>query len=262
MNNNQTASHIVKTLDKGIRYDSRKLLDYRDIKIEYGASVNAEGSARVKIGDTEIIAGVKLEIGEPYPDIPEEGVLIVGAEFLPMANPDFESGPPGIQAIELARIVDRGIRESKTIDVKKLCIEKGEKVWMMLVDICPINDSGNLIDCAGLAALAALKDTRFPKVEDDKVDYTEKTDKRLELTKLPIPVTVLKIGKNFIVDANLDEETAIDARLTVTSTEDGKLCAMQKGGDRALTTEDIKKMIDIGIEKGKELRKVFQSAKG
>ena len=30
---------------------------------------------------------------------------------------------------------------------------------------------------------------------------------------------------------------------------------MQKGGDMPLSAEDIDKMLDIGIEKGKELRK-------
>ncbi len=263
MSNNHIASHVEKTLDKGMRYDNRKLLDFRKITLETGVSVNAEGSARVTIGDTEVLAGVKLDLGTPYPDIPDQGVMMVGAELLPMSNPKFEPGPPSIHAIELARVVDRGIRESGTIDTKKLCVKEGEKVWMMLLDLIPINDAGNLMDAFGLAALAALNDTTFPKFdsETEKVDYKEKTDKKLELSKLPIPVTVYKIGKNVIVDPLTDEEEAMDARLTVSSTEDGKLCALQKGGDITLSVEDIKKMIEIGIDKGKELRKVFESAK-
>jgi len=43
----------------------------------------------------------------------------------------------------------------------------------------------------------------------------------------------------------------------VSSIEDGSLCAMQKGGNYPLTAEDIIKMVDIGIEKGKELRKAL-----
>lgn len=249
-------SHIINLLNSGRRLDGRKLTDYRQpITVEYGVVKTAEGSARVKIGDTEVMVGVKMDVGEPYPDMPNEGTIIVGAELLPLSNPEFELGPPGIQAIELARVVDRGIRESKAIDFKKLCIEKGEKIWMVIIDICPINDAGNLFDASSLAALAALKDTKFPAFENDKVDYKTKTDKSLKLEKIPIAVTVIKIGDKFIVDPDIEEERAIDARLTVSSIENGTLCALQKGGDAPLTQEEIDQMLDIGIEKAKELRK-------
>ena len=249
-------SHIINLLNAGIRLDGRKSTEYRKpIEVEHNVVKTAEGSARVKIGDTEVIVGVKLEVGEPYPDTPDEGTIIVGAELLPLSNPEFELGPPGIQAIELARVVDRGIRESKALDFKKLCIEKGEKIWMVIIDICPINDAGNLFDAASLAALAALKHTKYPAFDGEKVDYKQKTDKKLQLEKTPIAVTVIKIGDKFIVDPDTEEEMAIDARLTVSSIEDGTLCALQKGGDMPLTMEDIDKMLDIGIEKAKELRK-------
>jgi len=248
--------HIISLLNAGMRLDGRKFTEYRKpIEIEKGVIKTAEGSARVKIGETDIIVGVKLEVGEPYPDTPDEGTIIVGAELLPLSNPDFELGPPGIQAIELARVVDRGIRESKALDFKKLCIEPGKKIWMVIIDICPINDAGNLFDASSLAALAALSSTRYPAFDGEKVDYKTKTDKKLELEKTPIAVTVIKIGDKFIVDPDTEEEKVIDSRLTVSSIEDGTLCALQKGGDYPLTTEDIDKMLDIGIEKGKELRK-------
>ena len=256
MMHRELRNHIIGLLNSGMRLDGRKLTEYRKpIEVEYGIIKTADGSARVKIGVTEVFVGVKLEVGEPYPDTPNEGTIIVGAELLPMSNPDFELGPPGIQAIELARVVDRGIRESKALDFKKLCIAEGEKIWMVIIDICPINDAGNLFDASSLAALAALKDTKYPEFDGVKVNYKKKTDKSLQLEKHPIAVTVIKFGDKFVVDPDTEEEKVIDARLTVSSIEDGTLCAMQKGGDFPLSTADIDKMLDIGIEKGKELRK-------
>ena len=199
-----------------------------------------------------------MEIMEPYPDTQDEGSIMVGAELLPLSSPEFELGPPGQEAIELARVVDRGIRESKSLDFKKLCIKEGEKVWMIVIDICTINDAGNLLDASSLAAIAALKSTVFPEYKDDKIDYKKKTSKKLDLKDIPLSVTVIKIGDKFLVDPDSDEEKAIDARLTVASLSDGTLCAMQKGGDHPLTSEDIAKMIEIGIEKGKELRKLIK----
>ena len=86
------------------------------------------------------------------------------------------------------------------------------------------------------------------------IDYSEKTDNGIELRKKPLAVTVLKIGDNYIVDPDTEEEKISDVRLTVASTEDGTLCALQKGGDYPLTSDDISKMVDIGLEKAKELR--------
>lgn len=253
--NDNLKNHIKSYLDQGIRYDGRKKDEIREVSIEYDVSNSAEGSARVKIGNTEVIAGVKMALEKPYPDTPDEGMLMVGVELLPASNPDFESGPPNIRAIELARIVDRGIRESKSIENKKLCVTPGEKVWSVMVDICTINDEGNLLDCAGLAAIAAIKNARFPKVEDGVVDYKTKTDVGLPISKMPIPITVYKIAGYFIVDPILEEEDSYDARLTVTSTADGHICALQKGGDSALTSEDIKLMVELGITKAQEMRK-------
>lgn len=251
-------NNILKSLNKNKRYDGRDLLEYRNIVVEANVSKNAEGSARVKIGDTEVIVGVKLAVGTPYPDTPNEGALMVGAELYPMSSPEFESGPPGIQAIELARVIDRSIRESKTIDQKKLCIEEGEKVWMVMIDICSINDDGNLFDAASLAVLVALKNTRFPEYKDGKMDYKVKTKEKLSINKEPIELTVYKIGEHFIVDPTSDEEKVYDARLTVAMTGDDTICAMQKGGESPLTSDDIEKMVDIVQEKQKELRKYLR----
>jgi exosome complex component RRP42 len=250
--------HINNSLKENVRLDGRKKEEYRKIEIETGVIKTAEGSARVKCGNTEVLAGVKLCIGEPFPDIPDEGVLMVGAELLPLSNPEFESGPPSTESIEVARVIDRGIRESQAIDTKKLCIKKGEEVWMVMLDVLPINTDGNLIDVGGLAAIAALLDCRMPSYKDGKVDVKNMTDKKLPINEIPIPVTVVKIGDNFLLDPVESEEEVLDARLTVTVMEDGRLCALQKGGDSPLTTEDIKKMFDLALKKAADLRELIK----
>ena len=253
---------ILDILNNGKRLDKRGLLDYRKIEIESGISPkSADGSARVKIGDTEVVAGVKLEIGEPFPDTPDEGSLMVNVELLPLASPEFESGPPNIDAIELSRVIDRGIRESGSIDVEKLCIEPGKKIWMVFIDIYPINDDGNLFDAAALAALVALKDARFPKYDKktEKIDYSaERTKTPLPLTRTPLSCTLGVIGKNIIVDPTAAEEDAIESRLTVVALEDGTICAMQKGGRSCVNVETIENIIDIAISKGNEIRRLIK----
>ncbi|MEM7813946.1 MAG: exosome complex protein Rrp42 [Candidatus Aenigmatarchaeota archaeon] len=253
---------------RGKRIDGRPFDAYRDVKIETGIITSAEGSAHVKLGETEVIVGVKLEVGTPYPDSPDEGVLTCSAELVPLASPEFESGPPGEEAIELARVVDRAIRESKCIDMKRLCIKAGEVVWMIYVDIDVLNDDGNLIDAACIAAVAALASARLPKlvVDGDKyeVDYSVH-EERLPLGGIPISTTFAKIGPAIAADPNIAEIKAMAARLTVGTIDkerEIKLCSMQKGGECGLRLEEVDKIIDMAVAKGEELREKVRAAVG
>jgi exosome complex component RRP42 len=254
--------HMNDALKKGLRLDGRKHDEFRPVEIKVGVVSTAEGSAIAKCGDTEVIAGVKLEVAKPYPDSKEDGVMMFSSEMLPLSNPNFESGPPGIESIEVARVIDRGIREGKAIDTKKLCIRKGELVWNVMVDVLPLNYDGNLIDVGGMAALAALYNARMPKLEDDKVVTGSKTDEMVPMKSMPIPVTVVKIGDNLLVDPNDAEYESLDARLTVAVLEDGTLCAMQKGGDASLSAEDVSSMVELAIVKSLELRHKIKEALG
>ncbi len=248
--------YIKKLIKNGKRINGRKFDEMRKIEIETDYIKNAEGSAMVTLGKTKILAGVKMSIGEPFPDKQDEGVLMVNAELGPLASPDFESGPPDEQSVELARVVDRGIRESKAINTKKLCIEEGEKVWMVSVDIHIINDDGNLIDASSIGAIAALSKTKIPELKEDGTVDTENRKEKLEVGKIPIACTIYKINGELVVDPELKEEESAEGRITVT-TIDGLLCAMQKGGTCGFSTEEIYKSVDISVKKGDEIRKKY-----
>lgn len=254
---------ISKLAAEGKRLDGRGLKVYRKpIKIETNISWTAEGSSRVQIGDTVVMAGVKLSIEKPYNDTPDEGGIMINAELKPLSSSEYETGPPGIKAIELSRVTDRGIREAKAIDMKKLCIETGEKAWFVIIDIVTINDAGNLFDASGLAVLAALKSARFPVVDKETgaLNYKEKTDQSLPLNKEPLPVTVYKVNGQLLLDPTAEEEHAYDARLTVASDSSGVISAMQKGGDSPFTIEEVGEIVDITLEKSNFLREELNKA--
>jgi len=248
-------TYALELIQKGKRIDGRKFNEFRNIEINANVISTAEGSARVRIGDTEVIAGVKIAVGKPFPDTPNKGILVVNAEFTPLASPEFESGPPSENAVELARIVDRGIRESETIELDKLCLVEGEKVFSTFVDIHIINHQGNLQDAAALAAVVALRNARLPKLENDGIVRGE-YDKPLPLKFAPINVTVSKVGENFILDPNYEEEKILDSKLSISVRDDDKICALQKQGRKEIKFEDVEKMIDMAMEKSKELRKL------
>lgn len=254
-------TYFTNLLTKEKREDGRKLFDYRDIVIETGAIERANGSARVKIGNTEVLVGVKLDVGTPFPDSPESGVLMVNAELLPLASPHFEFGPPSKTAVELSRVIDRGIRESHAIDLDKLCIVPKEKVWMIFVDIYPLNDDGNLLDAGALGAIAALKTALLPKYDEKegRVIYKELTKTKLPLQQIPILITFAKLNGKIFVDTTMREENEMDARLSIAILEDGTASAMQKGGVGTFTAEEIIELTEKAIELSKKLRKLVPS---
>lgn len=247
---------IAELVEKGKRVDGRDLTEYREIEVEQGVIGTAEGSARVHLGKTDVMVGIKIEIGDPYPDTPDKGVLAVNAELVPLASPTFEPGPPDEEAIELARVVDRGIRESKAVDFEKLCIQPGKKVFVVFVDVYVLNHDGNLIDASALAAIAALLNTKMFKyeVEDGEVEikpgYTP-----LSVERKPIAVTFAKINDELVVDPGLEEGRVMDTRLTLTFDDDGNICSIQKGGTGYFKPKEVLEAAKIAGKKAKEIRK-------
>ncbi len=248
---------IAQLVSSGKRLDGRGLTDYREVQLEVGPIEHAEGSSRVRLGKTEVMVGIKIEVGEPFPDVPNEGVLTVNAELVPLASPTFEPGPPDENSIELARIVDRGIRESKAIALEKLCIEPGKKVFIIFVDVYVLNHDGNLIDASAIASLAALLNTKMFNYEVKEGEVKIKPGYTpLPIRNYPIAITFAKINDKLIADPWLEEEQVMDARLTITFERDGKICAVQKGGYGYFTRQQILEAAKIAREKAEELRKL------
>jgi len=54
---------IAELVSSGKRLDGRGLTAYREIQVEVGVIERAEGSARVRLGKTEVMAGIKIETG-------------------------------------------------------------------------------------------------------------------------------------------------------------------------------------------------------
>ena len=255
-----TRKSIVELIENGERADSRSLDEYRDISVEIGVIEKAEGSARVKIGNTQLIVGIKPQLGSPFSDTPNVGVLMTNSELLPMASPSFEPGPPDERSVELARVTDRCLREGKILDLEKLCIIEGEKVWMIFVDIHVLDYDGNLMDAAVLGSVAALTSAKIPNVvvEDDEIILDEENPVALPVKEKPLMCTFAKIDGELIIDPSLDEENVMDARISIGMREDGSICAMQKGGQMPLTKEEVMNAVNKTTEKTKELRQYLQ----
>ena len=244
-----------EAISKGKRLDGRNLDEIRPIEAEVNVIRKANGSSKVNLGNSEVVAGVKVETGRPFEGLENKGALILSAEILPTASPYIEPGPPDEETIELARVVDRGIRESEMIDLDKLVLVPGEIVYTIFVDCSIINADGNLFDATSYAVVSALISSKIPifKVQDGKVldsgDVQEPP-----LTTIPISITAARVGDTVILDPTAEEEACMDARITITTNSNSDFTAVQKGSTGAFTLEQLKKTAEAARIKGIEVR--------
>ena len=250
--------YLADLLAKGDRLDTREFWECRPIQIIPNVIKKAEGSAMVKWGETVVLAGVKAQLGSPFPDTPNDGVITVNLELSPISSPSHESGPPRPEAIEMARIVDRGIRESKVLPMKdsKLCVVPGKTVWILFVDIYVLDDGGNLIDASALAAMAALTNTKLNKVSID--EETEEVTLLDETEPLPrngcvASLTYVKINDFILYDPNLIEDRGKTARFSLAMTNEGLVCSMQKGEAGIFSKEEILTILEKAKVRVKDL---------
>ncbi len=252
-------------LAKGKRLDGRGLLDRRDLTVVTNVIEKAEGSARVMLGNTEVIAGVKVNLGTPFPDTPDKGLLVVSAEVLPLASPYAEPGPPDESTIELARVTDRGVRESGMIDVSKLVLVPGKHVYAVFVDVSILNVDGNLFDAVSAATVAAILSAKIPKYEiPAEGGAPVKTNEKIALPiqTVPVAVTMAKIGDHLLVDPNSEEEAVMETRITFVSDDRGNVCAGQKGLAGSFTLDQVVSAVSTAKLKGEEVRSIIKQGVG
>lgn len=229
-----------------------------------------DGSVEVQLGQTRVLAVVKGEITQPYPDRGNEGSLAIFTEFSPMGDPAFEPGRPSEMAVELGRIIDRGLRESRAVDTESLCILSGRSVWSIRVDIHILDNYGNLVDAANLAALAALLSYRRPECtvggDDGQQIIVHPPEVRepvgLIIHHLPIAVTFAFFGDgNFqVLDPNLKEEEVMGGRITITINSQGEICAVQKGGGVGVSASEVMRCLRIAAAKAQSMTETLKKA--
>ncbi len=71
-------------------------------------------------------------------------------------------------------------------------------------------------------------------------------------------VTTVKIKDILLVDPSLDEERMADARLTVTTDENGAIRAMQKGLRGSFSYDEVKRIIETDLKVGERIRPLLR----
>lgn len=258
---------IETALHSGLRVDGRRHFDYRDLNVKFGRE---NGSSEVNLGETSVMGLVTAQLVQPYRDRPNEGSLSIYTDFSPMADPLFDAGRPGESSVELGRIIDRGLRESRSVDMESLCVIPGKFVWSIRLDLHVLDNSGNLVDAATVAALAALLAFRRPDCtlggEDGQDVIMHPPEVRdpipLSIHHLPVAVTFAFIGEEnmVIIDPAHYEEAVMVGRMTATLNISGDICALQKAGGKGVTQSVIMQCLRIASVKAADVTTKIKNA--
>ncbi|EEF31262.1 exosome complex component RRP45A [Ricinus communis] len=258
---------IESALDSDLRIDGRNSHEFRKLTIKFGRE---DGSSEVQLGQTHVMGFVTSQLVQPYRDRPNEGSLSIFSEFSPMADPSFEPGRPGESAVELGRIIDRGLRESRAVDTESLCVLAGKLVWAIRIDLHILDNGGNLVDAANIAALAALLTFRRPECtlggEDGQqvIVHPPEVKEPLPLIvhHLPIAVTFAFFSSEhtMVVDPTHNEEAVMTGRMTVTVNANGDICSIQKAGGEGVMQSRIMHCLRVASRNAESITKKIKDA--
>ncbi|CAD5119011.1 unnamed protein product [Dimorphilus gyrociliatus] len=255
-------------IEEGIREDGRAPDDYRTIDLELSVVPNANGSSRIKLGNSDVLAGVKCEIGEPDPGRPNEGKIIFNVDCSANAGTEWEGRGGDDLEIEISEFLSKAYSNKSCLDLQILGLIPGEQCWHLYIDVLILRNGGNILDAVSLAVKSALYDTEIPKV---LIKMSEKGQSEVELTdnpsdyiimsteNCPIFVSICKLGKGHVVDATAKESACTMAKIVSAVRKDGMITASQKKCSGSLQESSVLEMYEHCRKVGMELNKTLIS---
>ncbi|XP_072961057.1 uncharacterized protein [Typha angustifolia] len=265
--------HILES----VRPDARPLNCARDTTLTLGPVSSADGSALVKIGETIMLASIKLEVMTPPVESPDEGSVAVEFHMPPICSPAVRPGRPAEVAPVISKQLSDVIMRSGMINLKELCLINGKASWMAYLDVYCLNADGSLYDAALFSAVAAFTHLQIPlvSVNDDgrvvtvpgelegktKFELVNKEKRKLSLSNIPFSVTCILHDKYILVDPTAEEESIMETFVTVALDTLGNLLSIYKpGGAAPVHASTIKECIVLARSRMQQLMHILKES--
>ena len=251
---------VLDGIDQDLRVDGRGRLDHRSLTLELGTSPQASGSARLRLGSTDVMVAVRADIGTPPAGFPTHGRLSCAVELSASADPAYEGRGGEKAAAELSRALERGLLGASAggaaslsaaasgtrggssdhgagaaLAMESLGIQKGKSCWVLRCDCLVLSADGSALDALSVAVKAALADCKIPKVtavagpnhgdpSELELDDDPEQCSRLDVSRVPLVATVTRFGNGgIVVDATRDECALGDYALAVAADAEGNV---------------------------------------
>ncbi|CAB4274516.1 unnamed protein product [Prunus armeniaca] len=245
-----------------LRSDGRKRLTTRPIYVETGVISQANGSARVRMGATDVIASVKAELGRPNALQPDKGKVVVNVDCSPTAAPMFEGRGGEELSAELSVALQCCLLGGKSgsgagIDLSSLVVVEGKICWDLYIDGLVVSSDGNLLDALGIPKVNVAAGASGD--EQPEVDVSDEEFLQFDTSRVPVIVTLTKVGRHYIVDATSEEESQMSSAVSISINRQGHICGLTKRGGAGLDPSIILDMISVAKTVSEQLINTLDS---
>lgn len=237
-------SGLLYSQGKLVRSEHRPPQDLRPVEIQPNVISSAEGSALIRLGETQVICTASVEDSVPQ-FVKGSGAGWITSEYamIPRSTEtrtprEVTRGRQGGRTMEIQRLIGRSLRA--VTDMTAL----GERtVW---IDCDVIRADGGTRTASITGAMVALG-LAFQKLVETK------TLKRLPLTDYVAAVSVGIVGKDVLLDLNYAEDSNAEVDMNVVMTGSGGLVEVQATAEgRAFSRQTLSELLDVawpGIQK-------------
>ncbi|CAF0870801.1 unnamed protein product [Adineta ricciae] len=257
---------ICSTIERGVilkcirdrkRLDCRTIDETRSVNIDFRSH---PGYVSVTLGQTHVIAQASCRITKPKESRASEGNIRIHLDMskIPLINLENWKHQEFVQ--ELNGILEQNIRQSNCVDLESLCINAGELVWSIKIDLTVLNNCGNILDCANIATLCSLYHYRLPEVSVHGSDirvYSSVERRPRPLRILHFPINVLFAffidGRFTLIDPHCDEERFMDGFVSISMNQHKEICGIHMGGKLGLKREQVEHCKKLAFHKVLEL---------
>ena len=256
--------YIRNGVDMDIRGDGRTNYSFRAVSIEDQILPHVHGSAKVSVGNfTDILCSLKISVGEPRVDTKSQGILDVSVDISQHTNVKIDERQLMDYGNSLAETLQSLLEGSESLNLEELCIIEGKYCWVLHVDILVLQYDGSILDTASMAILNALNRAKLPMTkkiigesgleEDFEISGDLQDSVSINISKVPLCITVVKIGSCLVIDPTNAELLCASGQLVIAIDENGVCCGIHKLLGGVFSINDIDKAIKMAIEASKRL---------
>nr|CDJ95994.1 unnamed protein product [Haemonchus contortus] len=245
------------------RLDGRSLSDFRQVKLVVGSEC---GTALCTMGETKVLCAVSATLTEPRTSRPNKGIVTVDVDMSPMGNPANEHNRLGERGLELTRMLELVLRDSRCIDVESLCVRAHKEVWKLRVDVRILDDDGGLLDCASVAAVAALYHFRRPNLTvqpNHTLIHSEYEQALVPLNIYHMPICVsfgfTKSGNAVVIDPTDKESQCLYGCLVIACNKRREVCALHQSTNLILSTGTIEACVKRAMQRAIDLSELIST---
>jgi len=229
-------------------------------------------TAQVDLGETKVECQIGCEIGPVSNSNSVKGVCRINCEIDDSACRYQKVWHEKLSS--LSRLLEKVYFTSNALNPESLCIIKNKIAWHINCTVKILKHRGNLIDCASMAMLAALKCFSLPEVEienDEAMIISPKAKIPVDLPIMHLPLCISALvyevdeslhggsssNRTILYDPTESEEMFSLGGLTLAINNLREVCACHMDGSIFLTPEMSAEFSQQAFKLYKELKITF-----